>query len=524
MPLAPGDAIDRYRVLSVLGEGGMAVVYEVEHRTLGTRHALKVLTVHHPEVQRRLVQEGRVQAKLRHPNIVPVTDVVIHRDMPGLLMEYVEGIPLELVLRYVHPTLVEALQIFQGLLSAVEHAHVQGLVHRDLKPANVLLQLTPHGVVPRVADFGIAKVADEDGGAMTRTRTGTTMGTPAYMAPEQIRDAASVDHRADLYSLGCILYELVCGRPPFDQEDVLGLFAAVAEGRYVPPHARVEGLPEEIATTIKHLLAVDRDDRPESCNAVMTLLDGQDHVGPIRPPDPLPLDGPVGNIVREMVRRKDGARTPIEPTEPSWVPTPIGATPEASTTAERSRGGLGGLLLMAIVGGAILTVALVAIVVIADVAGLVDIPALLGADPAVAVVEEGETGAPPVAIAVDPAEEAAAGTELPADAATSGTPATETRRPRPRPRITPPPEPAPAPEVPVRAEATVHVEGDAAEVVLRSPHGLSFRPGDALDPGTYSILARWSDDAALVEAGTVRVRDRQVVTLQCSASQGRCGK
>lgn len=512
MTLAPGDAIDRYRVLSVLGEGGMAVVYEVEHRTLGTRHALKVLTVHHPEVQRRLVQEGRVQAQLRHPNIVPVTDVVMHQEMPGLLMEYIEGIPLELVLRYVHPTLLEALQIFQAVLSAVEHAHVQGLVHRDLKPANVLLQVTPHGIVPRVADFGIAKVAAEQGQALTRTRTGTTMGTPAYMSPEQIRDASTVDHRADLYSLGCLLYELVCGRPPFDQEDMLALFAAVAEGRYVPPHARVEGLPHEIAHTIEQLLQVDRDDRPESCNAVMALLDGEPHVGPIRPPDPLPLDGPVGNIVREMVRRKEGKRTPIESAEPSWVPTPPRHDETPRAPKKSAWGPLGGAVLLLTVGGAALTIVAVAMVIIADIAGLVDLGTLLGRQDVEAPPALSETAAPyvePVAAAPDPVAAPPPGTG---------------RATAPRPRITPPPEPTPEPGIAAPADASVLVEGDASEVILRSPHGLSFRPGDALDPGTYTILARWTEDGELVEAGSVRVRDRQVVTVQCSASQGRCAK
>ncbi|MCA9493822.1 MAG: serine/threonine protein kinase, partial [Myxococcales bacterium] len=208
--LRSGDVIAQYTVESLLGQGGMAVVYKVRHNTLESHHAMKLLTVQGRSISQRLVQEGRVQARLRHPNIVAVTDYVEHDGRPGLVMEYVDGPSLqEWLAKHGRPDPEVAEQWFRAVVGAVAHAHAQGLVHRDLKPGNVLLQPVGDELVPKVADFGIAKVLVDDGVASAvSTRTGLPMGSPPYMAPEQIRSAKDVDRRADVFSLGCILYEL----------------------------------------------------------------------------------------------------------------------------------------------------------------------------------------------------------------------------------------------------------------------------------------------------------------------------
>jgi len=268
--LSPGTTIDRYVVQEVLGEGGMAIVYKAQHSTLGTVHALKVLTATSSTLRARTIQEGKLQAHVRHANIVAVTDVLDANGVPGLLMEYIAGPSLEQLLAKTRLSLPEALTIFSGILDGVAHAHDHGLVHRDLKPGNVLLAVDRNEVIPKVTDFGLAKSRAE--GGVRRTRTGTTMGTPAYMAPEQIRDASSVDERADIYSLGCILYELVCGVPPYDGSDLMEIFSQIATGTYVPPRQRNSLVPPEVEEAIDRALRSDPKDRTRNCREFRDLL------------------------------------------------------------------------------------------------------------------------------------------------------------------------------------------------------------------------------------------------------------
>ncbi|MCA9492628.1 MAG: serine/threonine protein kinase, partial [Myxococcales bacterium] len=186
--LPPGAVIDgRYVVEALIGRGGMAAVYCVRHVHLDTQHALKVLTVGGPSLARRLQQEGRVQATLQHPNIVAVTDMVSVDGQPGLVMEFVRGPSLEALLGKRRPTLEQIDVLAVGVMDGVAAAHALGLIHRDLKPANVMVAVTSMTLVPKVADFGLVKlVAGDDAGVLSKTRSGMAMGTPAYMAPEQI--------------------------------------------------------------------------------------------------------------------------------------------------------------------------------------------------------------------------------------------------------------------------------------------------------------------------------------------------
>ncbi|MBA2320108.1 MAG: serine/threonine protein kinase, partial [Deltaproteobacteria bacterium] len=210
MDLAPGTEIDRYVVEEVIGRGGMAVVYRVQHKKLGTSHALKVLLIPAPAIQERMLQEGRVQATLRHPNVVNVTDVIDVNGSYGLVMEFVDGPALDRHLwQQKHLSLEEAEIIGRGILAGVAAAHAQSMIHRDLKPANILLARSERGdLVPKVTDFGLAKILRGTSlDTASATRTGHTMGTPQYMAPEQIRNAKTVDERADVFSIGALLYE-----------------------------------------------------------------------------------------------------------------------------------------------------------------------------------------------------------------------------------------------------------------------------------------------------------------------------
>jgi serine/threonine-protein kinase len=216
-----GRSIGNYGVVSKIGEGGMGVVYLARHVTLGRRAAIKVLRPalsSNQDIVSRFFNEARAVTAVRHPGIVEVYDFGFLEDRTAyIIMEYLEGESLAARLRRKRPAIATTLTILRAIARALQAAHESGIVHRDLKPDNVFLvpdSELPSGERVKILDFGIAKLT---AGAMdaSQTTTGTVMGTPTYMSPEQCRGAGAVDHRADLYSLGCVAYEMLCGQPPF---------------------------------------------------------------------------------------------------------------------------------------------------------------------------------------------------------------------------------------------------------------------------------------------------------------------
>jgi hypothetical protein len=276
--LVPGTIVDRYRVEAEIGRGGMARVYRVRHKSLDTLHALKVLTVGSEELRERLLREGRVQSQLDHPNVVPVRDVLDLPEGPGLLMDYIDGPTLDGWIVDHPTTLAERERVFIEVVEGVAWAHRRGVVHRDLKPGNVMMELRRGVWRPRVADFGLAKLVDvepDEGDGSLRSRTGRQMGTPAYMSPEQVRSTKHVDQRADVFALGCILYELVCGKRAFVGEDTLDVFNRVAHGRFAPARDAVPGLAARIDAAIRGALEVDVDRRIPDCPTLLAVLRGE---------------------------------------------------------------------------------------------------------------------------------------------------------------------------------------------------------------------------------------------------------
>ncbi len=266
--LSPGTRIGPYSVEAEIGVGATSVVYRVRHERLGAERALKVLSLSHPEVHRRILQEGRVQAELSHPNVVRVLEVIEVGKEPGLVLEYVDGPSLETwLVEHAEAPLPERDRVARQIVAGVAYAHQRGLVHRDLKPANVLME---RGGVPRITDFGLAKILDA-APQVGDTRTGHALGTPRYMAPEQIRSAKHVDARADVFSLGCLLYELYCRRRAFPQEDMLSVFNAVTDGVLTDP-AEVADLPEHVAAAIRAALEMEPADRPADASALLAML------------------------------------------------------------------------------------------------------------------------------------------------------------------------------------------------------------------------------------------------------------
>ena len=270
--LSSGQIIDRYEVLEELGQGACAVVYRVRHTRLGSDHALKLLLRAPTALRARLEREGQIQARLRHPNIVPVTDVVDFNGMTCLIMDCVAGPDLDAWCRSHRPDLAVSEQLFRGILSGLTHAHRLGIIHRDLKPSNVLIDTVNDQPLPRISDFGIAKEVENEV-ALTRSRA--SMGTPRYMAPEQWRDSRSVDARADIFSMGCMLYELISGQAAFPADNLPDIYAAASTGTYTDPGALLPTCPPHLRAAILGCLQPDPQRRIPDCDALLRVLDGK---------------------------------------------------------------------------------------------------------------------------------------------------------------------------------------------------------------------------------------------------------
>ncbi len=281
--LRAGDLVDRYEVEAVLGQGGAATVYRVRHQTLGVVRALKVLRFPRADLAERFLAEGQLQARLEHPNLVRVYDALMVGGLPALLLELIEGPTLAQHIADESIGLEEAERLFRAVVAGVARAHQEGVVHRDLKPANVLLSAQDGVLVPRVADFGIARVLEGLGDGWTQT--GGLLGTPAYMAPEQVRSARDVDERADMFSLGVILYELCSGERPFAGSDMLSLLNAVDKADYQPIKEAVPSVPRHLQAAIEGCLRADPAQRIPDCQTLLSVLDGQPWDVPSSPAD-----------------------------------------------------------------------------------------------------------------------------------------------------------------------------------------------------------------------------------------------
>lgn len=231
MRLAAGSKLGRYTLQHLLGRGGLAAVYQAVNDQDQTLHAIKLLRISGAELSQRLLREGQLQARLQHPNIVPVTDTIEAYGSPGLVMALVRGPSLRGLLAQHSLSLPQLDALAGGVLAGMAFAHAHGVIHRDLKPANILIDLSARAPIPRIADFGLARLLEDEDAL---TRTGLALGTPGYMAPEQIRSARRADARSDVFSLGAILYTMAAGHPPFLGGELDVLLAATEGGRYPP--------------------------------------------------------------------------------------------------------------------------------------------------------------------------------------------------------------------------------------------------------------------------------------------------
>lgn len=283
LPFRKGEILaHKYRVESLIGTGGIGFVIAATHVDLGERLALKFLRpefVAHPEAVRRFASEARHAARIRSEHVARVYDVGSLPDgAPFIVMEYLEGTDLHRLLYEVGPLSVErAVGFVVEACAALAAAHACYIVHRDIKPDNLFLARQPHGTeIVKVLDFGISKAEldatlHEDGAPSARQTVGA-LGSPSYMAPEQIRAAADVDARADIWSLGCVLYELLTQRHAFDAPTLMQVCAAVLETEPVPLSSHRPDVPAELEAVVMRCLEKDPARRyPDLAELVVAL-------------------------------------------------------------------------------------------------------------------------------------------------------------------------------------------------------------------------------------------------------------
>jgi len=253
----------------------MAEVWRARHLHLDKEVAIKVMArnlVGDPKFEERFLQEARAMARLQHPNIVGATDFFIEESAYCLVMPYLDGGSLGDVLDRLRGPLPleQALSIARQILSALDHAHQKGIIHRDVKPSNILLDTEERAYL---ADFGIALMMGED----RKTKTGTAIGTPHYMSPEQIMRPKTMDHRSDVYSFGCVLFEMLTGKPPYNADDQEGDTDFVVKNAHITtpvpdPGELNPSVPPNIRQAIMKAMAKDPEERFSGCGEFAASL------------------------------------------------------------------------------------------------------------------------------------------------------------------------------------------------------------------------------------------------------------
>jgi eukaryotic-like serine/threonine-protein kinase len=356
--------LGRYRVLRVLGQGGMGVVFEAEDEALKRRVALKAMlptVAANPAARKRFVREAETAAKVRDDYIVPIYDIAEANGVPFIAMPLLVGESLDTKLRSNEPLVVrEVLTIGREVALGLAAAHEAGLIHRDIKPGNIWLERTAEGALKRalILDFGLARLT-RDGSELTHS--GAILGTPAYMAPEQARGQA-VDRRADLFSLGCVLYQMATGRRPFLGADTYSVLSALATETPPPPIELNPAVPAGLSTLIELLLTKNPDHRwPPTAREVADELFriGIDPASsrhalpglPPKPPPPPPTD-PSGSRPVEIQPVKVPPTEVLTPVPKDAPPKPAEA-PAADPPKPLTRGWRKWVVVLAVLAGAV---------------------------------------------------------------------------------------------------------------------------------------------------------------------------
>ncbi|MFE4872075.1 protein kinase [Streptomyces sp. NPDC056682] len=327
----------RYRLVRQLGEGGMGQVWEAQDETLGRPVAVKVISLlsgggsHGDEARARFLREARITAQLQHPNIVTIHDLgetgAGNERVPFLVMELIRGEGLDTMLRRGVVTLPDAARWGAQIGDALTDAHNAGIMHRDIKPSNILI--TPSRTV-KVLDFGIARAADPYATADRLTQTGFIVGTPPYMAPEQARGFP--EPRSDLYALGCLLFELITGRLPFQAPDTVGYLTAHLTQEPPTPSSVSTGVPSAWDDLVLTLLRKEPDKRYPNTAALAQALRQLDRT-------PEPAKGPAPPVGEAAQSPSRTATTPLPPVAPTRRASSLPPQPDTASTHTPARRG-----------------------------------------------------------------------------------------------------------------------------------------------------------------------------------------
>jgi len=443
-----GAVIGNYQIVGKLGEGGMGVVYLGQHTLLGRRAAIKVLLPvlsARPDIVNRFFNEARAVTSISDPGIVQIHDFGYHTDGSAyIVMEFLDGEALDRRLaRHGRLAPFEALRLCRQIAASLAAAHAQHIIHRDLKPENVFL--VPDGEVAagertKILDFGIAKLADDHPGKL-KTNTGMLVGTPAYMSPEQCRGLSTIDHRSDIYSLGCVLFHLLTGRPPFEGEGPGDILSSHIREHAPAPSALAPGISPGVDALVSRCLAKSPDDRYSRMLDVAAAISDLLQV--------TAQDAPVGERPPHML--------PTTRVSTAGMPTTL----SASASQFRTGPGLGAATRarrLWITG---------AFVAVAAVVGIAIVAAKGSAPPQVATagaMREPEQGSP--------------------DAPSEPPPGQAVARPAPEPSAPPPQAPAPAIATPPEPAKTPPAEATATppEPPKSPPPAAEPHPGGSNEP------------------------------------------
>ncbi len=497
---------NRYQILSKLGAGAFGEVYKAQDTLLHRTVAIKRIRMDAftdeaqlEEVKERFLREAKVAAQLNHPHIVTIHDIQWSRDFSFIVMEFIEGQTLQKLLstRKRLP-LAETLDLLGPVADALDHAHQKKVVHRDIKPANIMIE--PSGR-PKVTDFGIAKI--ESAGSTNLTATGSILGTPNYMSPEQARGGRELDGRSDLFSLGCMLHECLAGEKPFRGDSVTAVLMKILTEEPPPLDCQKTGLPPALAPVVKRALAKNSAERYGTGRELLEALRAAAASAPTVVEAPtlggatLGPSAPLPPTRRQPAAEATAVAPPPPPPSPptARMEPPVSTAPSSSATlrrpqlarpeARRSSGvWIGGALLL-VLGG------LAGFVIVTKnrrssstepTRGVVESPAPGAVEPS------GSQPPPPETAATNPKESKAEAesTPRPAPGVTESRPSppsepsrTTTRpvappQPPPQSETAPPPEPSPEPEAPV-------IDGSAAGRRVAS----AYRKGGSTGSGAY---------------------------------------
>ena len=328
----------KYRVTRLIGEGGMGVVYEAEHTLIGRPVALKLLHgdfAKNPDALERFHREARAATAIRHPNIIEITDMgTTPEGQPFLVLELLDGVPLARLLRDQAPLPAARLRdIVVQVLEALEAAHAKGIIHRDLKPDNVFVIQHPNRPdFVKLLDFGVSKLTGEAlGEGVSTTRTGTLMGTPSYMSPEQARGRKDIDHRVDLWACGVMIYEASCGRLPYLGDNYNELLSSILLEDPPPPRQLNPRISAPLERFLERALAKDRDLRfPSAAEMRAAFLDATAAA-------PEPTDVPPPGSPTAPRDTLEPPPAPDDAVPADRAPTLLSATPAPDAAAPATR-------------------------------------------------------------------------------------------------------------------------------------------------------------------------------------------